>query len=260
MRKTLNSDISQFLVLIFLSFGLLFFDKFSFWRPIRTVLQVVSVPVKRRLYSGGQKIRRGFSTVVAVRTLAEENRLLKKELSETLSTASRVSKLEEENRTLREQFELSQTSNWQMLPTFVIGKNRFLKIDKGSKGGVREGMAVVFKDILVGEIYEVTERSSLVKLVTDADSKILAKTQSGVHGILSGRHQVSMVLEKILPEKALAEGDLVLTRAQEGIPSGLLLGKIAKVEKVDSGLFQTAEVAQVLDFESLEMVFVTFLE
>lgn len=260
MRKALNSDVSQFLSLFFLSFVLLFSDKLGLLKPVRAALQKASVPVKYSLYSEGHKVRRGVSAIFAFRSLAEENQRLKKELSEALSELSQLAKLEEENRILRAQFQLSQTSGWQMMPAFVIGKNRFLEIDQGEKKGIKKGMAVVFENILIGRVCEVTEYSSSVKLVTDPDSKILARTQKGAHGILSGRYQVGMVLEKVLPEVTLSENDLVLTRSQEGIPSGLLLGKIANIQKVDSGLFQMAEVAKVLEFENLEMVFVTVLE
>lgn len=260
MKEALNSDLSRFLSLLVLSLALLFFDKLGVLRPARTVSQVISVPVKYSLYSGGQKVRRGISTIFKLRSLAEENRMLKRELSEALSRLSQLAKLEEENRILREQFQLSQVSDWQLIPAFVIGKNRFLEIDQGKKRGIKEGMAVVFKNVLIGRVCEVTEHSSSVKLVTDPDSKVLAKTQSGAYGILSGRYQVGLVLEKVLPEMELSENDLVLTRAQEGIPSGLLLGRVSKVAAVDSGLFQMAEVAKVLELENLEIVFVTFLE
>lgn len=260
MRKALNSDISQFLTLFFLSFALLFFDKLGFLGPVRAVFQLVSVPVKRSLYSKGQKIRGGILAIFELRSLVEENQRLKRELSESLSGLSQLSKLEEENQILREQFEVAETTSWEFIPALVIGEDRFLEIDKGKSAGVKKGMAVVFKNILIGQVNEVTERSSSIKLATDPDSKILAKTQNGAKGILSGNYRMAMILEKVLPEMELSENDLVLTRAQEGVPSGLLLGKVAKVAKVESGLFQTAEVAKVLDFENLEIVFVTFLE
>ena len=260
MRKSLNSDISQFLTLVFLSFLLLFFDKLGFLRPVRSVLQMILVPVKSSLYSQGLRAKREISVIFKIRSLDKENQRLKKELAEAFSQLSLLGKLEEENRILREQFQLSQESDWQTTPAFVIGRNRFLQIDRGKRDGLKEGMAVVFKNILIGRVCQVTQYSSSVRLATDPDSKILAKTQNGAYGILSGRYQVGLVLEKVLPEKELSENDLVLTRGQEGIPSGLLLGKITKVQKVDSGLFQTAEVSKVLDFENLEIVFVTYLK
>lgn len=260
MEKVFRPDLSLFVSLFFLTLLLLFFDSLGLLGPVRTTLQVVSVPVKYSLFSRGQRVREGISLVLRFRSLAEENRRLEKKLSQALSDLSQLVELKKENRILRGQFELSSDQGWSTVAGFVIGKDRFLEIDRGRKEGIREGAAVIFKNILVGRVFQVTDYSSSVRLVTDPEFKVLAQTRNGAQGILSGQYQAGMKLEKVLPETELKEEELVVTQAQEGIPSGLLLGEITEVTEVDSGLFQAAEVKNILEFEDLEMVFITFRE
>lgn len=258
MERVFRSDLSWFVSLLFLTLLLLFFDSLGFLRPVRSVLQIVSVPVKYSLFSRGQRVREEIDLALRFRSLVRENQELTVKLNQALSDLVESTEMNKENRILREQFELSSDQDWSTVAAFVIGKDRFLEIDRGKKEGIEVGAVVIFKNILVGRVFQVTDRSSSVRLITDPEFKVLAKTRDGAQGILSGQYQAGMRLEKVLPETPLEEGKLVVTRAQEGLPAGLLLGEIAKVTEVESGLFQAAEVKNILEFENLEMVFVTF--
>ena len=168
-----------------------------------------------------------------------------------------MKKLEEENRVLRKQLGISQKTGWQMIPALVLDRNRFLKIDKGRREGVEKGAAVVFENIFLGRVLKVEEFSSVVQLVSDPNSKILAKTDKGARGILVGSYQAGMQLTKVLGDAPLSSDDLVLVQNQEGVPPNFLLGKVGKVFKDNSQLFQRAEVLPILDISDLEIVFVT---
>lgn len=260
MEKVFRSDLSLLTSLFFLSLLLLFFDYLGWVGPVRTALEFVSVPVKYSLFSRGQRVREEISLILRFRSLAEENQELERKLNQALSELSELTELRKENRILREQFQLSSGQDWSTVAAFVIGKDRFLEIDRGQREGVQAGAAVIFKNILVGRVFQVSDHSSSVRLITDPEFKVLARTRNGAQGILSGQYQAGMKLEKVLPETQLNQEELVVARAQEGIPGGLLLGEITKVSEVDSGLFQAAEVKSILEFENLEMVFVTFPE
>ena len=50
-------------------------------------------------------------------------------------------------------------------------------------------------------------------------------------------------------------GDLILTTGEGGYPSGLAIGKIKEVKKIEKELFQTAVVQLLIDPTSLTTVF-----
>jgi cell shape-determining protein MreC len=50
--------------------------------------------------------------------------------------------------------------------------------------------------------------------------------------------------------------DVVLTSGEDGILKGLLIGKISEVKKEDAGVFQSAKIGLLLDYQNLTQVFV----
>jgi len=129
-------------------------------------------------------------------------------------------------------------------------------VDKGSVDDVKRGELVVVKDILIGEVVSVGEVSSRVRLLSDAKTKIPAVSEDGVKGILKGEFGNSISFDKVVQGEKLARGQIIFSSGEAGIPKGLVLGKINKVENQPAALFQKADIQPLLPLDKLETVFI----
>ena len=136
---------------------------------------------------------------------------------------------------------------------------RSIIIDKGSDDGVLVGMPVESARGLVGQVYRTTANSAMVMLVTDNISSIPARLGSSrATGIVRGGGLGgAMTMDWIDLEDQVAVGEVVLTSGLGGrFPQDMVIGRIGEVERREAELFQRAIVQPVVDFDSLEVVFV----
>jgi rod shape-determining protein MreC len=197
-----------------------------------------------------------------IEKLKEENLNLRKQLKDQ-------EKIEKENAALRDQFETAFPSSYDLIPADVIGAPGFipgisspdsLVLNKGSKDGLEKGLAVVFKDNLVGIIEKVSKNISRVRLTTDPSSSFTAKTESLAEGIVKGAGG-AIVFENVLLSYEINAQEIVLTKGDVdensiGTPPDLVIGRIKSVDKKASELFQKAKIESFIDFKSLSKVFV----
>jgi rod shape-determining protein MreC len=106
-----------------------------------------------------------------------------------------------------------------------------LLVDAGAEQGVRDGMAAVNAQGLVGRVVDVGRRSARVLLVTDLNSRIpVVLERSGDQAILEGDNSPEPVLRFLPMNPGLAVGDRVLTSGRGGLlPPGLLIGQISRI-------------------------------
>jgi len=108
---------------------------------------------------------------------------------------------------------------------------RSIVINKGSRNGVKEGMAVYDDIYLVGKVVEVNFLTSRVLLISDINSKVPITVQPlNIQGIMSGLGQRSGQLQYINKEKINNDNDeklIVVTSGVGGIfRSGIPIGEI----------------------------------
>jgi rod shape-determining protein MreC len=159
--------------------------------------------------------------------------------------------------------DLKARQDMPLLPANVAAQDlspwfRSVTIDKGSNDGVKPGMPVITDYGVVGVVAGATPHFARVLLVTDAQSRVDSYSQrSRVRGEVRGSPDGRCVVDYVLRDDDLQVGDLMLTTGRGGVyPKGLVLGTVASLERTASGLFQTVELAPVVDFRLLEEVFV----
>ena len=122
------------------------------------------------------------------------------------------------------------------------------------------GQAVVSEDNFVGKVVAVSPDASNVQLLTDPDSKVAAFSQNKegrAKGVLIGQFGTAILMDKILHEEKIAQGNLVYSEGLEGfLPRGLILGKITEVFERENEVFKQAKVSPIFDIRDLELVFV----
>lgn len=137
----------------------------------------------------------------------------------------------------------SSLSDFDIVHALVIERNRMywfntITLNKGSNKGIKEDMAVITGDGLIGKVTRVSKTTSEVKLLTtnDINNKISVMIKNGndsIYGIMSGYDNDKNTLEVTGTNKVVEvlEGSLVYTSGMGGIfPSGILIGKVVGTE------------------------------
>jgi len=192
---------------------------------------------------------------------------------ENVALRRTVTELREENNLLREKaianerlrnlLRFSKKIPRSMLPAQIIGIDpsswfRTILIDKGTKHGVKRGVAVVSPEGIVGHVLQTSHHYGKVLLITDFNSSVDAVIQrSRAKGVVEGNGENLCRLKYASRTQDIQLGDKVVTSGLGGrYPKGLMIGKISKIEKKSYGLFQHAEIMLSADFTKLEEVFV----
>lgn len=181
-------------------------------------------------------------------------------------------KIKEQNKSLLDQFQTLNPKSSTLLSADVVGAPSFIPslsapekliINRGKDDKIKTGQAVVFKDSLIGKIGKVNSNLAEVILVTNVNSSFTAVTgkDKNILGVSKGQGSGEMVLDNVLLSEDLKIGDFVFTKGDvnlngEGVPPGLIVGKIISVEKKPSALFQKAQVEGAIDIAKLSTVFV----
>lgn len=202
----------------------------------------------------------GGSDNSAIKKLTDENSALTKKLID-------YDRTKRDNEALRSQFETSQTRNFKMMPTRILGFSGSFTlpgsfvIDKGSSNGVRQGMAVVVGNNLIGKIGRVSTSYSQVLLSINSNFRTLAKTSDkNTPGVARGNDDF-ILLDRVSVNDSITPKALLLTagdigESSFGIPPDLILGKIVSVNRSPSLPFQTAKVESQIRLDRLETVFI----
>ncbi len=249
--------LSSFFFLSVLSVFLLLLSTAGATEPLRSIFQSTLLPFQRAIFTAYADVNSNEKSLVKE---DEQVRLLQTKIDEQ----------EREIKALRDQFKISEPPSQNLLPAEIVGYESFVSgvgnperitIDKGSRNGVKVGQMVVVGDILFGKIVKTSHNLSIVEVSTKKGFSITART-SGTNalGVIKGQGS-SLLLDNVILSESLKKDDFVVTKGSlnsEGIgsPPGLVLGKIVSVDKKPSSLFQTAEVAPLLDSSRVTMVFV----
>ena len=148
------------------------------------------------------------------------------------------------------------------LPAKVINNSvnrqfNFITIDKGSKGGIKEDMAVIGADGIVGIVYNVSERFATVMPVINRNFRVSVKfKKNNYFGSLSwdGNSYRHATLNEISLHIPVSVGDtLVVSGFSASFPEGITVGTVDKVEQKD-GSFYAIDVLLATDFRKINYV------
>jgi rod shape-determining protein MreC len=131
-------------------------------------------------------------------------------------------------------------------------------IDLGSADGVREGMAVLAPQGVVGRITKVSRMAARVMLLTDNNSGIDAVVQrSRARGIVQGTQDGGCRMNYLRRDVDVLPGDRVVTSGLDGIfPKGVVIGEIAGMTLEHRGLLQSATIHPSVQIGALEEVLI----
>lgn len=148
----------------------------------------------------------------------------------------------------KEQF-IDKTIAAQVIATSGSQQSRTVYLDKGSEDGIAQDMAVISAAGIVGKVSQVFRHTSQVLLINDQTSGVgTILEQSRMQGVLKGRPNGEVVLDKVMSDEEVKTGDHVLTSGGDQIfPKGLPVGTVAKVTRGTEFLQVTIKPAAALN-------------
>jgi rod shape-determining protein MreC len=135
-------------------------------------------------------------------------------------------------------------------------ESQTVTINKGAHDGINRDDGVVNAKGVVGRVLEVTPFASKIVLITDYTSSVPAMVQRGRWWGIAKGNLTSVRLEYISQDAPIRVGDRVVTGEAHSFHSGEPIGIIRKIERSDTGLYQTAVVTPSADLSALDHVVV----
>ena len=232
-----NQQRFSLIVLIFFSISLIVLSRFnvpainylkvSLNEIIYRASFVVSIP-EQQIQNASIALEKHFK-------LYEDLKITKKRIKELEFEKYNSNYLSAENTRLRKLIDEYIVQSDELVAKVLLDKNSpFLKsiiVNKGSKDGVKLGMAVLDNQYLIGKIVEVNYSTSRALLVSDLNSKIPISVEPGnLLSILSGTGKSYGKIQYTQQDFNFQESNVVYTSGSGGIfKSGIPIGKI-KIE------------------------------
>jgi cell shape-determining protein MreC len=242
----MKKEIKIFLAIIFLSALFEFVGWLDFFR---TVGQKYIVPVSAANVRIIEKISQPYEFIIFTFSKSKYLEQLESQHAIALNTLNEIDALRKENQELKK---LLGVGDRKIDKKTIVGSPilslAYPAIGSGSKEGVKTNDMVLVDQVLVGTIDSVTEYQSKVSLLsTNRKNKIIAKTESGIEGIIDGNGR-NVLLTHIPRDTEVAEGERVVTSGQEGIEKNIFIGTIKKIKQNPSDSTQTFVVSQLVSF------------
>ena len=226
----------SFLLFLLFSVGILFVGHA---RPkaveqVRTRVVDAVAPVLDMMSRPLVLIDQAASRVQTYRALLAENERLKTENESLMRWQNTALALENENQELKKLLHYKAEPSLAYVSARVIADTggayaRSLVVTAGRVDGVREGMAAMTGDGLIGRIVEAGEWTSRILMINDINSRIpVVLMGTGDHAILAGDNAPSPKLLYLHQEADIKEGTRVMTSGHGGVfPPNLPVGVVA---------------------------------
>lgn len=238
---------------------------------VRSSVIDVLGPVGRGFTSATKPIRSWWGGVNDFDELKAENERLRDEVARLKAKQSANSAAASDLARLKElegiPFVASIPSKVAMVSAgpYSSFDNNTLKIDRGASSGFKEGMPVIAEAGLVGRLETVTEKSSIIRLITDPSFAVSVKLASSgdyAAGHGNGAELPFLVDSGVALDRPVEKGELIVTSGIETamFPADLPVGTVTKVSSSQSDLTQVLEVTLDADLDRLAAVRVLLWE
>ena len=270
VRRDRNSDrkIWIFIFVVLCIFGLIFFaarGKFTVPFSSRAATTILA-PFENVTSWVGSQLSYLTSNIWDIFTVHEQNKMLRNEVEQLRVQNLRASEAESENSRLRSLLDYKHAATqFDLVAARVIGRESstwtsMIVINRGTRDGVKEDMAVVTEKGLVGNVVEAGPNSAKVQLLLDPRSAVgtlVQRAESRVAGIVQGDSTNPTMPRMVnIPKNAdVVEGDMIVTSGFGGIyPKGILVGTVSSIQNDEGGLLKYAVLETAVDFQKLEDV------
>ncbi|MDO0824893.1 rod shape-determining protein MreC [Desulfosporosinus nitroreducens] len=282
MRKKRVNVTGIAVLVFFLLLGVLIAIRFTglesnFSNPVGGVMQRVLSPLEQPILQIGNAIKNNTRALWSFTEVSRQNEELLKKVDQL--TGDNI-KLKTEilagmryNELDQGQFRSPTLEKFEKVGATVVNRNpttwyRTLTLNRGSQDGIVANAPVIGDLGLIGKIVSVTPTTSEVLLILDGEGQVSASvrgsTANSTFGIVQGNYQrgsrltaegnLQMLFRR---EDSINVGDLVFTSGLGGVyPKDVPIGQVKEIQLDPSGLLKTAYIQPLVDFDSLEEVYI----
>ncbi|WP_274311688.1 rod shape-determining protein MreC [Staphylococcus hyicus] len=178
-------------------------------------------------------------------------------------------RLQAENHRLRDDLKISDISKYEPMAVNVIARHpdqwmNTLIIDKGGEAGIKENMAVLTPDGLIGRVTKVNQFSAQVNLIstkgrTNRLSVHILNKDNEAFGLIDHYDEKNdrLIISDIDNSHKLSKGDKVITSGLgDQLPRGIYVGEVEKVQNDQYGLSKQVVVKTGSNINQIGTVYV----
>jgi rod shape-determining protein MreC len=205
-------------------------------RTVRYAMTRVIVPFEKLLTNMGHGTRSGWKNYIYLRGVRQKNAELQAEVDQLRLQQMGLLADARQGQRLQALLGFQQQYIYKTVIAQVIGtsgsdQSRVIYIDKGSSDGLRQDMAVVTPDGIVGKVRDVFPHAAQVLEMNDqtAGAGVVLET-TRIRGILRGNAAGQPQVIDLLPDDRIKPGERVLTSGGDQVyPRGLAVGDVESV-------------------------------
>jgi rod shape-determining protein MreC len=233
-------------------------------RLIRVWTVTAITPFERAVVTTGHFFRNTWHGYVDLHNVRKQNRELQEELARMRLEQVRLKADADQSLRLQSLLDFKERYVGQTVAAEVIGSSgtdlaHLITIDKGSHAGIKQGMAVITPDGIVGKVKDVFPFSAQVLMINDRESGAgVILESSRLQGVLRGKDLGQIQLTDIMSDEKVEVGDHLVTSGGDRIyPKGFPVGTVSRVTTdSEGGPFLAITVKPAADLNRLEEVLV----
>jgi rod shape-determining protein MreC len=219
-------------------------------------------PLEKALVPTTGFFRNTWNNYFYLRNVRRENEQLRDQIQQMRLEQVRLQQDAAQARRLQTLLAFKEEYISETVPAQVIGtsgseQSRVIYIDRGSDHGLKENMAVITPDGIVGKVLRVFPGTAQVLIISDQTSGVgVILEKSRLQGILKGSADGTVNVEYIMTDEKVEPGEVVLSSGGDKIfPKGLPIGKVAAVAP-GKNMFLRIRVIPAAELTRLEEVLV----
>jgi cell shape-determining protein MreC len=256
-----------------LMFGADFSGKLTWWQQALLILIAASLleltglsqpvvglvsrgvePVRQLWVGGLSLIYRTGDSLQKLPKAAQRIQDLELRLAEASAALAELETLRKENQELKFLLGNSDLRGERGVITSPVIAFSQPAIAAGQSAGIQQGAVVLSRNTLLGQVAEVHPHQSSVTLLSEKNAQpILAKTESGVRGLIMGDGR-KVVFTEVAKQDVLTMGERIVTMGQPQIEQDLPIGKIIKINDDPTASIKSAIVEQYVSFFETPLV------
>ena len=238
---TTNFSLTYFIIFVFLAVLMMFMDsRYEYLKQIRKDFSFITAPLII-LTNDSINFFANFQSLSKSKALLEEeiNQLNIK--VDNLSIENQIKNfLVAENDNLRKiallskKYSPKKTYPAQIISPTMRGRAQIITINKGKKDGIRQGMPVVNRLGLVGQIYSTYAQTSEVIPLLSKKFAVNALQDNGQNNAIIYGDTEFLVIPYFPSSIDVSPGDTFVTSGLDNVyPSGINIGKVVEVSPED---------------------------
>ncbi len=246
---------------------LVLISQVGFMRPVSSFFGRFFSPLARAAYLAGNLFRVDTIDGLSASDLKAKLSEIENENRRLIGENIRLTEMEQENNTLRQHLNFFADKNLEHITASVTSRGRAedswqqhdsLILNRGTRDGLSVGLPIVDgQGALLGKLTKVEERSSEACLLLDNDCRVAVSLQGtpGTAGVIQSDLNLTIKADFIPQNVKVSENQIVISSGlEEGMLSGLLVGKVSRVVSEGNELWQHAIISPLANFDDLRLV------